>query len=284
MGTLANLIKLIKSLQEGLKPKTLTTQFYVWSSSDRSALQTNIIHAALSSDANADDARLCVGALAQGAALLQTAYQPLLLSGALLNFLSKKKRLKKEYQACLARMDLSTTGTAEECRKRVEAAIIKFNEEKDNSSRTGQKQRELGQVSRVVVLKREMERLFALPVAGYWDLRECTEVLLPRRTMDIPASEEELYRVYRRESAVELKNLLEMRNNAVYDVLVNMRERTRPPRGPQLLLNEAKALSVNFMDLCRNDTLRKLFYMQQVRISALPGSTYSFEKSHSLKF
>ena len=62
---------------------------------------------------------------------------------------------------------------------------------------------------------------------------------------------------------------MEARNHSVYEVLVKLRERTRPPAGPSLLLNEAKALSVNFMDLCRNITLRKLFYMQQVNIQGL---------------
>jgi hypothetical protein len=192
--------------------------------------------------------------------------------------MSKKKRLKKEYQACLARMDLPKTGTAEECRKRVEAAIVKLNEEKENSSRTGQKQRELGQVQRVVALKKEMERLFALPIAGHWDLQECTEVMLPRRTRDGPPSEEELFRVFRGGSGSELKRLLEARNYVIYDVLMNMRERTRPPSGPQLLLNEARALSVNFMDLCRNETLRKLFYMQQVSIKPFLERVCSSER------
>ncbi|KAF5355004.1 hypothetical protein D9756_005484 [Leucocoprinus leucothites] len=264
--TLANLIRLIIGLQKDPEHNHLTTQFYVWSTADRHILQANLINAALSSDASADDARLCIGALAQGAALLQTAYQPILLSGALLGFLSKRRRLKREYQACLARMDLPTTGTAEECRKRVEAAIIKLNEEKEDSLRTGQKQRELGQIPRVIVLKREVERLFALPVAGHWDLEECTTVMLPQRSAVDPPSEEELYRAFRRGSDAELQKWMEARNHAIHDVLMNMRERTCPPTGSQLLINEAKALSVNFMDLCRSDTLRKLFYMQQFEV------------------
>jgi len=215
----------------------------------------------LSSDANVDDARLCIGALAQGAALLQTAYQPILLSGALLGFLSKKKRMKKEYQAHLLRMNLPTHGTTEDCRKRVEAAIIKLKEEKDNFLRTAQKRRELGEVPRIVVLKREIERTFALPVAGYWDLQECTVTMLPRKAANKPPSEEELYRIFRHGTDAELSASMKARNHAIYDVLMNIRERIRPL---QLLLNEAKVLSINFMDLCRNVTLRKLFYMQQV--------------------
>ncbi|KAF9446524.1 hypothetical protein P691DRAFT_673387 [Macrolepiota fuliginosa MF-IS2] len=265
---LANLIRTITKLQADSKYKNLTTQFYVWSTNDRTILQTNIIHAALSSDMSTDDARLCIGALAQGAALLQTAYQPLLLSGALLGFLSKKKRLKKEYQACLARMDLPTTGTVEECRKRVEAAIICLNEEKDNTSRTSQKQRELGQIPRVVVLKKEVERLFALPIPGYWDLPECYTVMLSQAEAGGCPSEEELFRAYRHGTNAELETLFTRHNHAIHAILMNVRERIQHPNGPQLLVNEAKVLSVNFMDLCRNDTLRKLFYMQQFEVLA----------------
>ena len=32
---------------------------------------------------------------------------------------------------------------------------------------------ELEQLPRVVVVAREVERLLALPIAGYWDLPEC---------------------------------------------------------------------------------------------------------------
>jgi len=190
---LANLIRLILKLQAGSEKCDLpTTQFYVWSVNDQNVLQANLIHAALSSDAIVDDARLCIGALAQGAALLQTAYQSILLSGVLLGFLSKKRQLKKEYQACLLRMNLPTHGTAEDCRRRVEAAIIKLKGEKDNFFRTAQKRRELGQVPRTVVLKREIERTFALPVVGHWDLQDCTVIMPPQKVMDKPPSEEEL--------------------------------------------------------------------------------------------
>lgn len=277
VSALANLVRAILSLSEDPKYGTNpTTQFYVWSSNEQNVLQSSVIHAALSSDTNADDARLCIGALAQGAALLQTAYQPLLLSGALLGFLSKGKRLKKEYQACLARMDLPTSGTLEECRKRVEAAIVRLNDEKDDSSRIGRKQRELGQIPRVVVLKREVERLFALPVAGYWDLEECHQVMLSDKVAEDCPSEEEVFGVYRHGTTDDLEALLKRRSHAIHEVLSNMRERTCPSVGPQLLVNEAKVLSVNFMDLCRNDTLRKLFYMQQVSIVFL-------ESAHSLR-
>lgn len=283
VGTLANLIRAIIDLQEDPKYRHFTTQFYVWSSNERNVLQSNIIHAALSSDTTVDDARFCIGALAQGAALLQTAYQPLLLSGALLGFLSKGKRLKKEYQACLKRMNLPTSGTVEECRKRVEAAIIRFNEEKDDFSRTGQKQRELGQIPRVVVLKREVERLFALPLPGYWDLEECYRVMLSQSTEESFPSEEELFGIYKHGTNDELWTMLKTRNDAIYGILLNMRDRIRPPNGLQLLVNEAKVLSVSFMDLCRNDTLRKLFYMQQVLWPSLE-KTSTYSKLPSLRF
>lgn len=106
-------------------------------------------------------------------------------------------------------------------------------------------------------------------MVGHWNLQDCTVIMPPQKVMDKPPSEEELYRIFRHGSDAKLRGLMEARNHGVYEVLVNMRERTRPPAGPSLLLNEAKALSVNFMDLCRNVTLRKLFYTQQVNIQGL---------------
>jgi hypothetical protein len=46
-------------------------------------------------------------------------------------------------------------------------------------------------------------------------------------------------------------------------VLDNLRERVSPFH---LLVNNARELSVNFMDLCQQEYLRKLFFMQQVNV------------------
>jgi len=75
--------------------------------------------------------------------------------------------------------------------------------------------------------------------------------------------DEELYQVFRHGTDADHLVSMNTRNHTIYDVLMSIWARTRPPPSPQLL-NEAKISSVNFMDLCQNVTLCKLFYMQQV--------------------
>ncbi|TFK44927.1 hypothetical protein BDQ12DRAFT_695260 [Crucibulum laeve] len=245
------------------------TQFYVWSAIEQASLQSHLINAALIS-VNDADVRLCIGALAQGASLLQTTFQPLLLSGALLSFLSKGKMLKADYQACLERMDLSTTGKFEELRQRLDDEIRKIQLEGESLFENGDHRREFGQLPRVVVLKKEVESLLALPTPGYWELPDCARVLLAGDSSLPPSScpsDEEIFRLYKMESSLEpLQGSLLQRNDYIYSVLAALRSRVASHDGPFLLVNEAKVLSSKFMDLCRQDTLRKLFFMQQFEV------------------
>lgn len=260
---LAHLIRVILSAQAN--PPELGTQFYIWSPIEQATLQAYLVNSALTANADDFDIRLCIGALAQGASLLQTTFQPMLLSGALLNFLAKGRRTKAEHQACLRQMNLPTTGTAEELRKRVDGAIRTLQQEAESPNGSREKHKEFGQLPRIVVLKREVERLLALPIAGYWDLPECAKALLP----DFPdlhsPSDEDISVAYKNEGSDKLtKEQLLRRNRCIYAVLKDMRSRTA---AQQLLVNEAKILSANFMDLCREDNLRKLFFMQQVNLN-----------------
>ncbi len=109
------------------------------------------------------DIRLCIGALAQGASLLQTTFQPILLSGALISFIGKGKKLKSEYQACLARMGLSTDGTVEVLSKRLDEGIRQIRDEMASTSRHEHRRREFGQLPRVVSVMKEVQRQMALP-------------------------------------------------------------------------------------------------------------------------
>lgn len=259
--SLAHLIRTVLCTQSNIPG--LSTQFYVWSSTEQVTLQNYLVNCALTANADDSDIRLCIGALAQGASLLQTTFQPTLLSGALLSFLAKGKRTKVEHHACLKRMGLPTTGTAEELRKRVDAAIRTLQQEAELPNGIREKYKEFGQLPRVVVLKREVERLLALPVAGYWDLPECTMALLPDLDLHCP-SDEDIFTAYKMEAAEQLaKEQLLSRNRCIYAVLKDLRSRTSGHQGYQLLVNEAKMLSGNFMDLCIEDNFRKLFFMQQ---------------------
>jgi hypothetical protein len=237
------------------------TQFYVFSAGEQAALQAHLIDNALTSTSG-DDIRLCIGALAQGVSLLQTTFQPLLLSGALLNFLAKGRKV--ELQTYLDRMGLqvSTSGTLDALRHRIQQEIQRLQDE----GRSGDDDRrtELGQLPRVVVLKKEVESLLALPVPGSWDLAECAFTLLPSSPDRKCANDEDIFNAYRGSESLEvLEDKLEQRNSSIYAVLQNMRTRVSSG-GARLLVNDARKLTANFMDICKEDNLRKLFFMQQV--------------------
>lgn len=260
--TLVSILKQIFSLNETVRPVPLT-QFYVFSAGEQAALQAHLINSALTSTAG-DDVRLCIGALAQGASLLQTTFQPLLLSGALLNFMAKGR--KAELQMYLDRMGLqvSTSGTVEQLRARIQEEIQRL----QNEGRSGDDDRrtELGQLPRVVVLKKELESLLALPVPGFWDLAECAFTLLPASSVDRKCpNDEDIFNAYKSssEDREAFEDKLEQRNASIYAVLQNMRTRISSG-GAKLLVNDAKKLTANFIDLCREENLRKLFFMQQV--------------------
>jgi hypothetical protein len=260
---LAALIRSINALQ-----RTSTTQFYVWSSGEQSLLQSHIINSALSSSTNTDDIRVCIGALAQGASLLQTTFQPLVLSGALLAFLGKRNRTKAEYKACLERMELPTEGTVEVLRKRIDNETRRLRDHESTIPGKEDRQKEFGQLQRVVVLKREIERQLALPVAGYWDLPDCALLLLSYE-IDCP-SDEQIFMAYKKVASDEsLADLLARRNQCIYSVLKSLRARAVSPTGCSLFVNEGRELSTRFLDICLEPQLRKLFFMQQVCQNAL---------------
>lgn len=209
------------------------------------------------------DIRICIGTLAQGASLLQTTFQPPVLSGALLAFLGKGNRTKAEYKACLERMGLPTEGTVEVLRKRIDKETRRLQDGLTIPG-TEDRQREFGQLQRVVVLKREIERQLALPVAGYWDLPECISTLLSFGT-DCP-SDEEIFMAYKTVASDEsLANLLVRRNQCIYSILRSLRARAVSSTGSSLFVNEGRELSTRFLDICTEPHLRKLFFMQQVR-------------------
>ncbi|KAJ7496852.1 hypothetical protein FB451DRAFT_1209000 [Mycena latifolia] len=264
--TLSFIIRRILSLNAAVQPVPLT-QFYVFSAGEQAALQAHLIDHALAS-AN-EDLRLCIGALAQGASLLQTTFQPLLLSGALLDFMAKGRRPKVELQTCLERMNLPTSGTADEMRQRIQDEIRRLQAEGGRSAGDDDRRTELGQLPRVVVLRNEVASLLALPVPGSWDLAECAFTLLPPSSLDRKCpSDEDIFDTYKNSGSREaLEDSLEQRNSSLYAVLQNMRTRIASS-GSKLLVNDARMLTANFMDICKEDNLRKLFFMQQFEVLA----------------
>ncbi|KAJ7030016.1 P-loop containing nucleoside triphosphate hydrolase protein [Mycena alexandri] len=266
LPTLTSILRRILALNDTVRPVPLT-QFYVFSAGEQTALQAHLIDSALTSTSDSD-IRVCLGALAQGVSLLQTTFQPLLLSGALLSFMSKGR--KAELQAYLDRMGLhvSTAGTVEALRQRIQQEIQRLQDE--GRSTDDDKRTELGQLPRVVVLKREVENLLALPVPGSWDLAQCAFTLLPPSSMDRKCpTDEEVFDSYKKGegSREALEDKLEQRNSSIYSVLQSMRTRLSAS-GQKLLVNDARKLTANFMDICKEEHLRKLFFMQQFEVLA----------------
>ncbi|KAJ7125176.1 hypothetical protein C8R44DRAFT_830984 [Mycena epipterygia] len=266
-STLSSMLRRILALNVAVRPVPLT-QFYVFSAGEQAALQAHLIDNALASTSvSSEDLRLCIGALAQGASLLQTTFQPLLLSGALLDFMAKGRRSKLELQTCLERMGLPVSGTVEELRQRIQDEIRRLQAEGGRSAGDDDRRTELGQLPRVVVLRKEIESLLALPVPGSWDLAECAFTLLPPSSPDRKCpSDEDIFDTYKNNGSAEaLEDRLEQRNSSIYAVLQSMRTRIS---SSDLLVNDARMLTANFMDICKEDSLRKLFFMQQFEVLA----------------
>lgn len=260
IGALADVLRKILDIRP---PEMLPlTQVYVFSPAEHTALQEHLVNSALAASDSREDTRLCIGAISQGASLLQTTFQPTLLSGALLEFLAKKTRTKAELQHCLERLELPIDGTISVLRKRIQDSIKQHQDESRRTAGSEARRKELGQLPRVVTLKKEIEKQLALPIPGFWDLPECAAALLSQHN---PAwncpSEEEIYEAYTEGGGVY--ELLEQRNRSIFAVLEGLRERIASS-GQELLVNKARILSTNFMDICHDDNLRKLFFMQQV--------------------
>ena len=250
------------------------TQVYTYSPSEHTAIVSHLIQAALSTDAEDEmngDIRLCLGALCEGTALLRTNFQPLILSGALLTFLSKSNALPvKSLRICCERLGLNHEGTADVLRKRIKEEQKRLVE---IGGRTGDEphKRAVGQLGKVVVLKREIERLISLPIPGFVDLPQTAQALLLGQmnceTDDI------IFGEWAKRCTVTTRPVweeaLKDRNRCMRAIVDNLRQRIeKAGLTEQVLLNEARPLEVGMMDICGSEKLRKLMFMLQVRLIA----------------
>ncbi|KJA28890.1 hypothetical protein HYPSUDRAFT_1082968 [Hypholoma sublateritium FD-334 SS-4] len=266
VSKLATIIRSIATLHPD-NSRRYSSQFYVWAAAEQTLLQAHIINAALHPGTSNADIRLCISALAQGVSLLQTTFQPILLSGALINFLGKGKKLKSEYQACLARLGLSTDGTVDVLRKRIDEGIRKIRDEMASASGHDYRRREFSQLPPVVSLMKEVQRQMAFPIPGYWNLPECVELLL--RSENACPSDEQIFAMYKAGYDSEaFSNVLLGRNLLIYSVLKEFRKRVVSTTNHSLFINEARIMSTNFMDICKESHIRKLFFMQQFEVLA----------------
>ena len=274
---LSDTLRKILDLNERSTPKP-RTQCYVFSQVERTALQRFLIDAALT--ANQEDSfyqeciRLCIGALCEGAALLATTFQPIILSGALLDFLGRQSSLKKEQlQICLSRLSLPPSNEGnQELLYKIRRAVREMNEdgekqfEGQTSSTTSR--REIGQLPRVAVVKKELQRLLAFPVPGYWDLPEAYKVLSGSGSEPCP-TDDDIFAAYQTGNLILGREMLSRRNACIHFVVCEARRKASElSTKNDLLVNEARVLSSRFMDICKNDDLRKLFYMHQVLVTS----------------
>ncbi|KAF7321769.1 AAA-12 domain-containing protein [Mycena kentingensis (nom. inval.)] len=258
--SLSHLLDDVLSLNEYVKPPPLT-QIYVFSSNEDAAIKAHLVETALTtSSVSIEELRLCIGSIVDGAVLLQTNFQPLVLSGALLSF-NRSQFRKSAIQTLLQRINLSTDGTVEDLRARLEAKVHELQNQNGKN--------EMGQLPRVVVLKKEIESLLALPVPGSWDLVECARTLLPAGSCDRRCpSDEEIFELYRKDTRGDaLQERLEQRNASIYAVLQATRQRISGS-STTILVNDGKPLCANWLDLCHEPSLRKLFFMQQFEVLA----------------
>jgi len=243
------------------------TQIYTYSPPERDAIISHLINVAVSDTSSSDDIQLCVGTLCDGASLLLTDYQPLVLSDMFLSLLSKQNSLKpQQLKACCQRLNLDDTGTVEMLRARIEAERKRLAGAADSANHAPRR-REIGQLRKIVVLKQEIQRLIALPIPGYTDLPQIAQVLLLGANIGC-ASDDELFAAWSSHDEARLKVGLEARNRCMWALVRNIRDRIALS-GPieKTLLNEAKPLETNgMMDLCRSKPLRKLSFMLQVSL------------------
>ncbi|KAL5483134.1 hypothetical protein ACEPAI_8363 [Sanghuangporus weigelae] len=286
INDLASILQYILDLSEvrNVPPRS---QCYVFNAAERAALQRTLVEAALTSDKLDDDVqdavRTCIGAVCEGAALLSTTFQPLVLSGALMNFLSRKSGVSTaDLKLCLRRLGLpSRKGTDEELRKRIRDELERLKDggkrirgsgidsaETPESEQAKSQRGEIGALPRVVVVKNAIEQLLALPIPGYWDLSGC-HTLLRTSSLECP-TDDAIYSAFIGNCREDLDKMMNDRNLCIYEVLCEARKRATGGRAEKtdILVNEARVLASEFMDLCSQDHLRKLFFMQQFEVLA----------------
>ncbi|KAH7104745.1 P-loop containing nucleoside triphosphate hydrolase protein [Auriculariales sp. MPI-PUGE-AT-0066] len=226
-----------------------TVQFYTFSRAEQAALHQYLIDLALSIELEGDHF------------IVSTAFQPTILQEALTDWLSKSSAFKKpELQEIMRRLHLDGNGTIAVLRARLDQFISGLADAE--RARSGQSGGISNSLPRVVVLQEELERLIAVPSPGYWELPEAVKLLINWGA----ASLKELAEHAAAGDMVELREALSDRGDACHKLIQSMRIRiarfTSDPAS--ILLNDGRPLPTDaFMDLVGDQTLRKLFWMQQ---------------------
>lgn len=265
VATLAGVIRSILELEPRATGSHFTTQFYMFSQTEVSLLQRHLIDIALSSSGEPDfndDLHLCIGAVCEGASLLATEFTPSILSGAFLDFLHRKGvRTERELIICAERLGLDSSGTTDELLARIKDEIRRVQEAGGRvpHGTSASASQQVGQLPLVVSLKRELERMLALPIPGHWDLPDSASIIFNEESRTL--SDDNLYELFKDGRLGELSKSLVLRNKCIFAVLEALRD-----QAGYLMVNKACRLSVEFMDLCHQPQLKKLFFMQQFEV------------------
>ncbi|KAJ1531173.1 hypothetical protein HK096_007851, partial [Nowakowskiella sp. JEL0078] len=209
---LFNLIrKLLRIIEEQAdRGEKLSVQFYVFSQSEKeNILQLIIDHAcgSVCGDSDEDDRdALCIGTLVDHTDALLTTIQPDLLgSGSLLGNYSKFRKQKLiEFVRLFGGPDADISGTKVELMQRLQ----KFIKVPDA---TGWK------LPKIVVIHAVIKETLALPVAGFYGLQECKELLTNDNEFGYVESEE-IYSQYKKRDFDAVKCSVEERNRVVKNI------------------------------------------------------------------
>ncbi|PPQ76301.1 hypothetical protein CVT26_009729 [Gymnopilus dilepis] len=254
---LADIIRRIDACrQAGQKP---TCQFYTWSVAEHAHLQSLL--ASEGPSHQEDDRQTCLQVLAQGTATMESKHYPRVLQKVLTNFLKRASRL--DCRVLCDCLGIPNQGSREMLEKRIDERITIMRTEHEISKQEPGV-RAVGQLAPMVVLKAEIERHLVLPIPGSWDLHEYMVNLLPESSTG--CSIEEILRAHHKGDTQSVEESLRRRNDTIYSVLKDFRNRARPASGGAYLINKATPLSLCNPVLCEEPHIRKLFTMQQLEV------------------
>lgn len=247
---ISSLSRVLSSIMS--KGPAVRTQLYCFSSADISAINEIIVYKALSdSSQDSEELRICIGAVVDIPLALLTSLPPELLDNAL--YRSWTKASRHQLESHLSDLSLSTTGTLEELRDRLQQAMTDGNP----SPR---------RLPKVVCLHQTIRELLAIPTTGYTTLQDCANGLFGHCLVP---GDDEIYSLAKGNQEDMLKIKLRARGMTMHRIITGLRELlAKHCHGnlSRLLPNESRPLSPAYPQLCRDLNLRKLIFMHEVII------------------
>jgi len=225
-----------------------TAQLYCFTSDEITALNQIVIHQFLT-DGDSQDIRTCLGVVVDLPLSLLTGIQPELLNNALYSNWGKAKRDQLEQH--LSDLRLDTSGSTPEMQDRLKEAL---------TAETPA----LGRLPKVVCVHRSLSELLAFPGPGYITLGDCVRHILGPCSLP---TDDELFSLAQSNSP-DLQVKVRARGMSIYRIIGGVRARLRLHLGDKsldtILVNDARPLKPLYLDLCHDDTLRKLSFMHEV--------------------